>query len=49
MEEIKGFIDLTKFFGDEVTQEPPIPTDEELQEAFQEAMSKRVIGGPNCI
>ena len=42
-------VDLTTAFGDYGTLDTRIPSEEELQEAFQEAMSKRVMGGPNCI
>ena len=42
-------MEMTKYFGEDVFRPIPIPTEEELQEAFQEAMSKRVMGGPNCI
>ena len=37
--------EMIKAFGEDVFRPIPIPTEEELQEA----LSKRVMGGPNCI
>ena len=38
-------MEMTKYFGEDVFRPIPTPSEEELEEA----LSKRVIGGPNCI
>ena len=38
-------MEMTKYFGEDVFRPTPTPTEEELQEA----LSKRVMGGPDCI
>ena len=36
--------EMTKYFGEDVFRPIPTPSEEELQEALR----KRVMGGPNC-